>query len=238
VQDWRSKETGNLVAELARLLNQTQDQTSAGLHELAAEAARELHPLGFPSIAFTLLQDQVEDRLSPEEQQRLDRILARTNQSLAAPSTRGPTNLLQKALSTTLDKIIKDAQAKRVVFALLNGDRSRLRTRLALGGQPKDPIRQLDLATQPRHLFSLLLAKSQSLWVTDENRKKYQALFPKELAATLNKTDFFAMSLIVDERPIGILYADGPTLTQNGYAHFRRQCRQAIEQLSKNRRAA
>ena len=238
IHDWRSEETNNLVAELGQLLNQTPDQASAGMHELAAEAARELHPLGFPLLAFTLLQDRLDDTLTPEEQRRLDRILARMNQSLAAPTTHRSTNPLQRALSTTLDKIIQDAQAKRVVFALLNGDRSRLRTRLALGGQPKDPIRQLDLTTQSRHLFSLLLAKSQSLWVTDENRKKYQPLFPKELAATLNETDFFAMSLIVDKRPVGILYADGPRLTQDGYAHFRRQCQQAIEQLSKNRRAA
>lgn len=237
-QDWRSKRTQNLVTRLAKLLNQTEDQASSGLHELAAEAARELHPLGYPTLALTLIQEQVDDVLDPKEQQQIDRVLTRMNQSLPTPARHETTKPLQQALSSTLNEIIKNEWAKRVVFAMLNGDRSRLRARLALGGQSKDPIRQLDLATQQRNLFSLLLAKSQSLWVTDENRKKYQTLFPKELAAALNETDFFAMSVIVDERPIGILYADGPTLTEDGYALFRRQCKQAIQLLSRNRKTA
>ena len=46
------------------------------------------------------------------------------------------------------------------------------------------------------------------------------------------------MSLIVDGRPIGVLYADGPLLTEDGYAKFRRRCRQAVAHLSRNSKAA
>ena len=235
--DWRSADP-LLLSELAGLLNQSEDLAAAGFHALAASAARELHPLGFPSIAFSVLQARIEDALTPEEQRRLDPILARMNQSLAPPAAGATINPLQRALTTTLDGIVKDARVRCVVFAMLNGDRSRLRTRLALGGRPNDPIRQLNLGTQQRHLFSLLLAKAQSLWVTDANRGKYQALFPEELADALNRTDFFAMSLIVDGRPIGVLYADGPLLTEDGYAKFRRRCRQAVAHLSRNSKAA
>ena len=42
-------------------------------------------------------------------------------------------------------RIRKQTGSARVVFAMLNQDRSRLRTRLALGGQTDDGLRRLDL---------------------------------------------------------------------------------------------
>ena len=232
--DWRSPENASLITELAGLLQLTEDQAAAQLRQQAVEAARDLHSWGFPANAFSLLQIGRDDYLDIAELERAERILKRLERPVTEPSS----NPLQVALTRTLNNILQDAGVRRVMLAMLSRDRARLSARLTLGSDLEDPLSSLDLPMNRRHLFAMLMSKSQSLWVNASNREKYRALCPEELQSLLGETEFFAMSLVVEGQPLGMLYADGQKLDDQGYATFRRHCQTAINELTRHRKAA
>lgn len=143
---------------------------------------------------------------------------------------------LHEMMMLALGGLHEGAGLGRVLFALLTPDRTHLRARLWLGVEPGSPLAGFDLPLAPPHLFTRLLERPQGVWLRPGEKPALDALLTPPLAALVGGEAFFAMSLFVRDRPVGILYADQPgnghALDAERYALFRQLGRQAAEGLA------
>lgn len=116
----------------------------------------------------------------------------------------------------------------RVVFAILNRDRSELQARY-LAGTDNDPaFSQFRLNLDRPHLFSRLLEREQAVWLNDENHARFWPLVPESVRKLIHTDTFFAASVVVEGKPIGLFYADrhlpDSRLDPNAYQRFKHLC--------------
>jgi len=124
----------------------------------------------------------------------------------------------------------------RVVFSMLSRDRRSLTPRYIIGADNDPAFSRFQLRLDKPHLFSQLLNKPASLWVNDSNRAKYWPMVPAEVAKLINTNTFFATSVHLENKPIGLFYADRRSiacaLNEHAYTQFRRLCQLAIKSLA------
>ena len=70
---------------------------------------------------------------------------------------------------------------------------------------------QFKIMLVPVNLFTHVMKKSQSIWLNDDNKDKYMKLVPEKFSDIIATESFFAGSVFVDEKPIGLFYADRHT---------------------------
>lgn len=129
----------------------------------------------------------------------------------------------------------------RVVFAILNRDRSALQARY-LAGTDNDPgFSRFRVELHTPHLFSKLLEREQALWLNEGNRAKLWSLVPEALRRLIHTDTFFAASVVVEGKPIGVFYADrhlpDSRLDENAYRRFKHLCRLSSAAIAKLRSA-
>lgn len=125
----------------------------------------------------------------------------------------------------------------RILFAMVTPDGKHVKSRFTLGIPAADPLRHFSVDLGARDLFGQLMGKMQGVWLKEDNREK---LWPMLLPAhrdMIGSGSFFAMSLHVDGKPYGLIYADRghgecglDTLT---YTDFKMLCLQAARGLGK-----
>jgi len=115
---------------------------------------------------------------------------------------------------------------RRIVFSLLMAGQNILKTRYIIGAAQEDPLRTFQIDLTAPHLFTRLMQKPQSVWLTQANRAQFEALLPRGLRAAAGQGDFMAMSLFVDERPVGLFFADsgGGPQSEAQYNAFKQVC--------------
>lgn len=126
----------------------------------------------------------------------------------------------------------------RVVFALLTSDRHTLAAKYVAGAEEGSPLKAFRFDMTSRHLMSVLMTKPQSAWMNEANRIKYATLISEDIARTTSGHEFFAMSLKVHDKVIGMFYGDcsGKPLDLSGYERFKQLCGRAavgMEHLAK-----
>jgi hypothetical protein len=225
---WRGEHTCTITSVLADFLDLEQDAACAWLHQRAVDAARHLRAFDYPLPGFELAlmpgdhEHDDDDHPVPEFGRR------------PAPVAK-PDPQKEPDLHTTMASVMKrmriNAGTSRIVFAMLNKERSHLRTRLALGGDKQDGIRRLNIDLKEKNLFSALMSKPQSVWLNTANAARYRAYLPDSLRAQLHEDGAFMMSLFVGDRPLGLMYGDGADLDEPGYRRFRELCSEAIDAL-------
>lgn len=132
---------------------------------------------------------------------------------------------LQVELTRTMKQLRDNAGLERTMFAMLTPDRKMLRARFIIGAEKDAAIKTFQVSLEKQHLFTLLMSKPQSFWLNAVNRKKYLPAIPQHLHMTLNNNGFFVSSLFVEDKPVGILYADANSTTKlnNGSFTFFKQ---------------
>jgi len=97
----------------------------------------------------------------------------------------------------------------RVVFAMVEGlEREELNARYMSGTDNDPEFNQFKIDLVPANLFTHVMKKAQSIWLNEGNKEKYWKLVPDSLKKIINTSSFFAGSVFVDEKPIGLFYAD------------------------------
>jgi HDOD domain len=124
----------------------------------------------------------------------------------------------------------------RAVFCMLTPKGDKLTSRYMLGSD-NDPIfSRFEIALNQPHLFTRLMEKQVSLWINDDNRKKFWPLMPDETKVLIKTNSFFAMSIHVNNEPIGLFYADRRSLDckldEPAYKQFRQICQFAAKGLA------
>jgi HD-like signal output (HDOD) protein len=124
----------------------------------------------------------------------------------------------------------------RVVFCMLAPKAEKLTSRYMLGAD-NDPIfSRFEIVLDTPHLFTRLMEKQVSLWINDDNRKKFWPLMPDETKVLIKTNSFFAMSIHVHDKPMGLFYADRRSLDckldEQAYKQFRQMCQFAAKGLA------
>lgn len=114
----------------------------------------------------------------------------------------------------------------RIVFGLLMAGQNMVKARYVVGVVQDDPLRTFQLDLTAPHIFTKLMLKPQSIWLNAGNKAQFEALVPRALRQTAGDVEFFSMSLFVDDKPVGLFYADNPhgTLTEAQYNAFKQVC--------------
>lgn len=139
--------------------------------------------------------------------------------------------LLHTRLLETLKLICQETGAKRALLATLTKDRKTLKTRLIIDQDPESSLKTLSCDATSKHLFTLLLARQQALWVNPSNLLRYVQFLPEDAAPLLCPDGFFVMSILVQHKPLGFIYADAfnseHKLHREGYERFMHLCDEA-----------
>lgn len=145
-----------------------------------------------------------------------------------------PIQTLREALSdlkgsnALLQQLLKHLRAEiglgRLVLMMLDGDKSRLEARFAIGIPAQDPLRGLILPLSTGDLFSALLKKHQPLWLHAANRPAFLPRLPEEARNALASADTFIIPLQINHDPVGLLLAqrteEAPALTAEDFRLF------------------
>lgn len=116
----------------------------------------------------------------------------------------------------------------RVVFFMLTPNREKLASRYMVGSDNDPMFSRFEILLDTPHLFTRLMEKQVSLWMNDDNRAKFWPLMPDATKALIKTNSFFAMSIYVHDKPMGLFYADRRSLDCNldeqAYKQFRQMC--------------
>ncbi|MCB1775580.1 MAG: HDOD domain-containing protein [Gammaproteobacteria bacterium] len=225
---WGNRNEHPVTAQLGDFLRMEPDRATQWMHRLSTDAARTLKRFDYPLPGFELMWLPDED---DSEEDMAEMRFFREKQ-VEQPAGKPDLNGMMAAL---MRQIRQDTGARRVVFAMLNAEKSHLRTRLALGGNAKDGLRGLNLPMARSNLFIALMAKSQSVWINPTNRAKYGNYLPADLARLLDESGGYVMSIFIRDKPLGLVYADQGDLSDDGYRRFRALCTEVARTLGGNR---
>ncbi len=124
-----------------------------------------------------------------------------------------------------LQGLNRDLGLPRVVFAMNSGDKKYIEGRYYTGVTKDSPLRSFRIDRSSTTLFSRLWDKPQNVWVNDSNRKRVASLFNDTMRQFFGEQDFFAASIYLRAKPIGILYADSGSvdtrLEEKQYQQFK-----------------
>lgn len=226
---WHGERMAELTAAAAGIAGCTLDEMTADLHQLAAAAARELHGLGLRIPAWGLV-----DSAPPPARGGLDPTPSEARAHRDAPGGGLGGVTLHDVLHTVMSAMQRESGLTRVLFAMLTQDRQALKARFVLGAAPDSALRAFAAPMAQQNLFSLLMRKPQALWLHAGNAARYVPLLDGELRQSVSDAGFYAASLYVRGRPVGLFYGDaldaGP-LGESGFDAFRRLSQRAASLL-------
>lgn len=142
---------------------------------------------------------------------------------------------LQTIMTRQMKSMREHTAIERVMFAMLTADRKKINVRFVLGGDKSDSLRSFSADLGRRSLFSMLMEKAQGIHLNSENHAKYVQLIPEIDRKSFNTGNLFAMSIYINEKPIGLFVADSrqTALSTVDYQHFKSCCRQAVDDILK-----
>lgn len=145
---------------------------------------------------------------------------------------------LNQLVGALVEGVFRGLAMDRVVFAMFTPDRRSLVVRHALGmGAPAVGRPFTRLSPIRPDIFTYVLAKKEPVWVQPEDKESpFQALMNPEIRAITGGSPFFSMVALVNDKPIGLFYADRKKdhlpLDEASYLVFRQFCQQANMGLS------
>ena len=142
---------------------------------------------------------------------------------------------VQKVLPRLVDGMREGLGFDRAVFALVNREKQCLQGRYT-SGEPSAEKLEVDLSRA--NLIAQLMKAPQGLWLHAGTRERLMPYLPRTLRAYLGTRSFCAMSLFVQERPIGLLYADyeGDAVDERAYSRFKQVAVELAAALAPSRR--
>lgn len=250
---WYAEALEKDYESLGELLRLTLDDAAALVHVDCAVAARSWKRYGVPPLAAWLPMLPGEWPEEPEEEEVQHSHAAASAEAkghhhvMARPETlkrsmadiaahcNGTLNL-HDMMSLVMKGMHEGIGLDRVVFALMMPDRSAVRVKYVVGAEPVSPLRHFGFSMQTSNLFARLMGKVQGIWVRGDNRVQLGALIDEEILAMTEGQDFFAMSVYVREKPVGLFYADrkdsDDPLNEKNYQEFKNLTLQAAQGLA------
>lgn len=251
--DWFCTKAREIERAAAKWLGEAEDAVIARAHTLAAQVARESAVYDAVPAAVRLLWPPLE---AARPARAAGNGTAREPGAPAAPvglclmpqlpvlkavyrqlaARAGSGMPLHEAVELAVQGMHDGAGLNRVVFARIDHERRMLVGEAARGADNEPIFNRFEVRLDQPHLFTRLLERQQALWLRDDNRAKIWPLVSPEIRRLLGTNSFFAMSVHVDGRPMGLFYADRHTsaceLNEQAYKYFKALAGQAALAMS------
>ncbi|AOX99470.1 hypothetical protein BJP62_02760 [Jeongeupia sp. USM3] len=148
-------------------------------------------------------------------------VLAARMQALHLAGLQGlPANQIMRLAVRAL---VEGLQLRRVLLAIPQD--GALVARFCVGASVDDPIRSLNLPLAGPQLFGQLMQRPQAVWLNADSRPKLVPQLTPALTALIGDGDFYAMSLFVGDKAVGMFFADRTLpLDAQSYLSFKQIC--------------
>ncbi len=231
------------LEEIAEARRVTMDEAASQAHALAADFARRYQ---FPGVVPPAAWLPMLPGEWPDEQDMPAATSDPFQEILQAISSKLDGSLTLHDLMVLVMRGMHDGIGlRRIVFALLTQDRNELKAKYTFGAEEGTVLKAFSFDMREKHLFSALMTKPQAIWMTGENRVKYAAYLSEAILKATDGHEFFAMSLSVHGKMVGMFYADragiGQRLDTASFEKYKTLCTQAAHsmlQLAKPKPAA
>lgn len=253
---WYGPQMEATLEAMADNLNLPLETTTWLVHQTAVSAARHWQWYGVSPAAAWLpmlpgpweeerLSDYVPDRKDAEPEHevageknvcllpdpvRLKQVMDEINAHLDGSLD------LHDMMTLVLQGMNEGLGLDRIVFSLISRDRTFLKTKYVHDAAPGSLLRQFEVDLRSPNLFVRLLEKMQGVWFGPANAKTLAPMIPPEVLKTIGEGEFFAMSIFVHGRPVGLFYADRKhgscSLDEHCYIEFKKLCVRAADGLA------
>ena len=262
---WHSEQMENLIAKSAETLGYTEKEIVQITHRNAVIAARESMFYPVKPAAFRLIEiDKPETPLAKiSASPAIKRTKVKTNAKKSVTPAPRKKKTVDKKSAEGLDKqiriLIEMGKKKRspqeilafavkllsetfdqkpMVFFLLDKNKSLLKSRFIENFDMQK--KTITISLNKKSIFLSLIQKQQSVSVSQKNRQKYTKLLPAWLPINIKEKNFVAMSLFIQNKPVGLFYLESETdkpLSSIFYQQFVSICKTtstALEEVKKH----
>ena len=237
---WYTDEIVECIEAISELLSEPYDNSVKRVHKNALEVAFETELFGVMPSASLLPMTSCEwpklDNSNEDEEDGLHFCLM--PQTYLYEASIAMLHMFAKTGETSISDIMENAIVglhdglglNRVVFALLSKDKVKLQGKYIRGAESDPSFSQFSVCVDlgKKDLFTQLLQKPRSIWMSRENNEKIWPLIPAEFKEIVGTNEFYAMSIFVHGLPIGIFYADrhlkDSHLEKKSYERFKLIC--------------
>ncbi|VAW92938.1 hypothetical protein MNBD_GAMMA22-542 [hydrothermal vent metagenome] len=240
--NWYNDKTIQLEQDAADWLNESYEKLVSQVHQLAAKVARHSSQYNTRPLAYHLVNTEFVKK-SVAQQEELATVCLLPNiktlrEVLQKLKNKNSTlTNIHDVMSFVLKGMHDGIGLNRVVFLMLNTEKDHLKISSAAGTDNDLEFNSIDVNLKKRNLFVILLEKQQAVWLNESNLTKIWPLVPTEIQQIAKTKSFFAMSVHVNDKPIGIFYADrhneACTLDSNSYNHFKTLCTETAAFMKK-----
>ncbi len=244
---WYAARTREIEAHAAEWLDEDEAGLVARVHRLAVEVARDSrHYDAVPAAARLPLihvePETTESRASDETETGAEVCLMPQRavlQNLLA--TLQQPALLREHAYNVVRLVLKGMHdgigLNRVVFARFDAEENRLVAAKIIGAESDPDFSRFIVPLDEPHLITRLMEKTQAVLIDDRTRERFWPLVPESFRELIGVNSFAAMSVVIDNRPVGLFYADRHSNTcpidEKSYQYFKTVCLRAAEVLGK-----
>ncbi len=253
---WESDEVQILTEKIASLVDQPVETTIKLLHESTKDAAVIACSYGASNAAKIIpipskYKEEAEptEETAPEEPTAPDFPTANPKlqldilKEIKALTHENPT--FSGLLEMVLEGIYRGTGMDRTLFALMTPDHKALKAKYALGPQQQAFAASFHFTlskTNP-NIFLYSMAKREPIRARSGKQYNLAKLITSDIRQTLGEGDFLLSPLVINNKPIGIIYADRiPSrreITQDiatSFDHFCAQANRGLEIISSQKR--
>ena len=212
--DWYSEQTQQAQKEFAEFLQQAVDNVVHRIHQFSVQAARErvLKDSWHAAARLILLPEEKKPAVAQAANQApaqeplisgYEEILKKIRDLL-----KNPKSTQSQILNACIHGIHDHLGFTKVNLLLLSKDQITLQSRMNVGLNAESPLGHFKIEVSKAGLLKSLLSKPQAIWINSNTFKKYHKFIPQSFQASIRTNNFVAMSLFINDKPIGIIYAD------------------------------
>jgi HD-like signal output (HDOD) protein len=144
--------------------------------------------------------------------------------------TRGAQNLdFLELLSLVFHVVRYGIGLERMLFLDLDGAREQATARYVSGPLDAAPLRKCRINLSPPGVFSRLANAEGGIWYRGSAHDETQQPLPEDLRQLIGQNEFFAMPILMNGDPVGLIYADGGrrslVLDAHQFSEFQQLCR-------------
>ncbi len=243
--DWHGGKTQVIQDQIADFLDIPVAQIAYANHKLAVEVARQTNFYGVRPAAALLpmLDDPLEEETiqakNPNEHADIclmpqKEVLDKTIALIKNPQT---PYTLKELIHLVLQGMHDGIGLNRVIFATRDPETQTV-IPYSIKGADNDPIfNRFTIKLHKENLFGRLMQKTQAIVINNKTRSTFWELIPKDFKKLIVTNSFLAMSIFVNNKEVGIFYADRHTIDcqidDTSYRLFKSLCTHAITAMEK-----
>ena len=220
---WDSPKVESIIDQMKVASGLSQEALHSVLHVAAKEAATTASSFGaaaasqmIPVPDFNNLEEDplVMGEQTVEEFEQLDpdpMVQLQVLQDISSlMEAGGDVTLL---ISTVLEGLRRGLGLDRVLFAMTNDRRNQLTAKLILGADQGELLEKFhfEIPQTDSSIFYQLFENNRSFWMTSEREARAAGYDISELQKAVGDMSFMLGPTVVDEKPIGVFYADMKT---------------------------